>query len=224
MSEYWESLAKKDGSINTAEEFEAAAYRLVTEQVLYYSDKNSRSAYWLAARYEREFNQALSPLGIRLQVNRQLSYVYAVPEHAKTGTASVQQTILALVLRKIYDESARIGQLNDNGEVICDLIELEEKFRLETHRELPKKSELDAILAMFKRWGIARTSNAHDEIGGEHNTGDQPYVVVIRPAIVDVLGETALQRLVQWSDFTAADPLQASMDEEAAEKQEGDEE
>lgn len=181
----------------------------MTEQVLYYADKHSRVAYWLAERYEREFNQVLSPLGIMLKVNRQLRYACAIPEHAKSGTATVQQTILALLLRKIYDESVRIGQFNDDGEVFCDLVDLEEKYRLETHRELPKKSELDALLGMLKRWGIARTSYEQDGGGdGNGGSGDQPYVVVIRPAIVEVLGEVALQRLAQWSDFAAAEPSQ----------------
>lgn len=220
MSQYWESLASREDSMHTPEEFEAAAYRLVTEQVLYYADKHSRTAYWLAERYEREFNQALSPLGIVLKVNRQARYAYAMPAHAKSGTATVQQTILALVLRKIFDESARLGQMNDDGEVICDLVDLEEKYRLETHRELPKKGELDALLGMLKRWGIARTSNELDGVEGDLGPGGQPYVVVIRPAIVEVLGEVALQRLAQWSDFVAAEPQQADAGDEVVESQE----
>lgn len=221
MGQYWESLASRDNVMNTKEEFETAAYRLVAEQVLYYTDKHSRVAYWLTERYEREFTQALSPLGIMLKVNRQMRYTCAIPEHAKAGTATVQQTILALILRKIYDESARLGQLNDDGEVICDLVDLEEKYRLETHRELPKKGELDALLGILKRWGIARISNEQDGIDGDHGLGDQPYAVVIRPAIAEVLGEVALQRLAQWSDFAAADPLQENAVDDCTEIQEG---
>jgi hypothetical protein len=220
MGQYWETLASREDSTNTQEEFETAAYRLAAEQVLYYADKHSRVAYWLVERYERDFKQVLIPFGIRLLVNRQMRYACAIPEHAKAGTATVQQTVLALVLRKIYDESARLGQLNDDGEVICDLVELEEKYRLETHRELPRKSELDALLGMLKRWGLARTSSEQAGMDGEYGPGTQPYVVVIRPAIVEVLGEVALQRLSQWSDFAAADPMQENAVDDAAESQE----
>jgi hypothetical protein len=111
----------------------------VTEQVLYHADRHSRMAYGLIVQYERDFKQALAPLGVSIEINSQLRYVYAKPQHIKAGTASVAQTLLALVLRAIYDESARLGQFTDDGEVVCDLVELEEKYRLMTGRELPAR-------------------------------------------------------------------------------------
>ena len=76
----------------------------------------------------------------------------------KVQHSTVAQTLLALVLRKIYDESANGGHLDDDGEVQCDLVELGEKYRLATQRDLPGKGELDALLGVLKRWGIARKS------------------------------------------------------------------
>lgn len=198
MSRYWEAIAARTDGQNTAEEFESAAYRLVSEQVLYHADKQSRVAYWLVERYTKDFIQALEPLGIDVEVNTLLRYVFAKPRHAKSGTASVTQTLLALVLRSIYDESARVGQQNDNGEVICDLVELDEKYRLATGRELPSKMEFDALIRQFKRWGIAKMA---DEQNLESMDGDDDskLYVLIRPAIVDVLGDAALQRLGHWA-------------------------
>lgn len=202
MSIYWEASAARTEGQNTADEFETAAYRLVSEQALYHADKHSRVAYWLVERYTRDFERALEPLGIEVMVNTLLRYVYAKPRHAKSGTASVTQTLLALVLRSLYDESARAGQLNDNGEVLCDLVELEEKYRLETGRELPSKMEFDALLRQFKRWGIAKMADEQnlDEMDSD---ADSQLYVLIRPAIVDVLGEAALQRLGHWAQNKA---------------------
>jgi hypothetical protein len=197
MSQYWESLASRTESQHTSEELEMAAYRLAVEQVLYYSDRNSRTAYWMIERYEREFRQALAPLGIDVQVNRQLRYAYALPKHAKAGAASIAQTVFALVLRAIYDESASTGQLTDDGEVICDLVELAEKYRLMSGKELPTKGKLDALMETMKRWGIARKSEDQGLDDGDDMAG-QPYAVIVRPAIADVLGEAALARLVQF--------------------------
>lgn len=209
MSKHWEILAARTDGQNTAEEFESAAYRLVSEQVLYHADKHSRVAYWLVERYTRDFENALDPLGIDVKVNTLLRYAYAKPRHAKSGTATVTQTLLALVLRSLYDESARAGQLNDNGEVLCDLIELDEKYRLATGRELPPKMEFDATLRLFKRWGIAKMADetSLEEVDAEAES--QPYVM-IRPAIIDVLGETALQRLGQWAQNNAAGDTSSS--------------
>ncbi len=224
MSQYWDSVANRTMGQHTAEEFEATAYRLVAEQVLYYADRHSRTAYWMVERYERDFRQALDPLGISVQVNRQLRYAFAVPQHAKVGTASIAQTILALVLRMIYDESARIGQLNDDGEVICDLVELEEKYRQMSGRELPSKGKLDALLEVMKRWGIARVSQELTSDGSDGSSATQPYVVIIRPAIADLLGETALQRLSKFkmevpndTDDGAPENIEESIGQQAEE-------
>lgn len=198
MSRYWESLASRTDGQNTAEEFESAAYRLVTEQVLYHADKRSCVAYWLIERYALDFERALDPLGIDVKVNSLLRYVVAKPRNAKSGSASVTQTLLALVLRSIYDESARIGQQNDNGEVLCDLIELEEKYRLATGRELPGKVEFDGLLRQLKRWGIVKPADEQN-LEDVDDDADSRLYVLIRPAIADVLGENALQRLGYWA-------------------------
>lgn len=204
MSQYWESLASRTDDLHTSEDLEIAAYRLAVEQVLYYTDRHSRTAYWMIERYEREFRQALAPLGIDVQVNRQLRYAYALPKHAKAGAASIAQTIFALVLRAIYDESASTGQLTDDGEVVCDLVELAEKYRLMSGKELPTKGKLDTLMETMKRWGLAKKSEDHSLDDGDDLAG-QPYAVIIRPAIADVLGEAALARLVQFKTVASTD-------------------
>lgn len=194
----WEDLASRLDGVYTVEDFETAAYRLVAEQVIYHSDRSSRVTYGILDLYEREFAKVLAPLGVALSINRQLRYVTALPRHAKASTATVAQTLFALVLRGLYDEGVRAGGLTEDGEVLCDYIELQEKFHLMTGRDLPTRGELDTLLRSAKRWGIAR--RLEDDDSGhltplqEQSTGG----VAIRPAIVDVLGETALIRLAQW--------------------------
>ncbi|WP_321781676.1 DUF4194 domain-containing protein [Burkholderia pyrrocinia] len=214
MSHYWDSLASRTEGQHTSDELEMTAYRLAVEQVLYYADRYSRTAYWMVERYEREFRQALAPLGIDVQVNRQLRYVYAIPKHAKAGTASTAQTVFALVLRALYDESASTGQLTDDGEVICDLVELAEKYRLMSGKEFPLKGKVDALMETMKRWGIARKSEEHGLDESTDATG-QPYAVIIRPAIADVLGEAALARLAQFKAVAGGDTSDPNTDSSA---------
>ena len=204
MSNYWETAASRTDGQNTADEFEAAAYRLVTEQVLYHSDKHSRTAFYLVERYTKEFEHVLEPLGIVLDVNSLLRYVFAKPKHQKSGSASVSLTLVALVLRTLYDESARIGQQNDNGEVLCELIELDEKYKLSTGRELPAKAEFNSILRQLKRCGLIRMADEQslEDFDGE---ADSQSYILIRPAIVEVLGETTLQRLGHWAQTKNVD-------------------
>src|SRR5690606_17095629 len=144
MSNYWQELATSSDGYYQAEDFEAAAYKLVAEQVLYHADRSSRKAYGLIERYERSFCKVLDPLGITLGVDRQLLFAYALPRHATPTLASVAQTLFALVLRGIYEDGMRAGQLSDeSGEILCDFVELREKYQLMTNRELPGKGELE---------------------------------------------------------------------------------
>lgn len=198
MSEYWADLALKLDGLYTAEDFESAAYRLVAEQVIYHADRNNKISYSVINLYEKEFNKVLGPLGLSITVNHQYRYVAAIPRHAKSSTASVAQTLFSLVLRGIHEDGARGGDQTEEGEVICDYIELQEKYRLMTGRDLPAKGELDGLLRTARRWGIVRQleedegadlSSAH-----EHSTSG----IAIRHAIIEVLGETSLMRLAQW--------------------------
>lgn len=194
----WEDLASRLDGIYTVEDFETAAYRLVAEQVIYHSDRSSRLTYTILDLYEREFAKVLAPFGMSLSINRHLRYVTALPRHAKAGTATVAQTLFSLVLRGLYDEGVRAGGLTEDGEILCDYIELQEKFHLMTGRDLPTRGELDTLLRAAKRWGIAR--RLEDDDSG-HLPSFQELAnggVAIRPAIVDVLGETALIQLAQW--------------------------
>lgn len=198
MSDYWDTLAARSNGLYVSEDFESVAYRLISEQVLYHSDQRSRMAYTLAELYEREMEKVLSPFGIHLQINRSMRYVVAIPSHAKTTMATVSQTLFTLVLRGIYEESARVGYLSEDGEVFYDLVELGEKYRLMTGRELPAKGEFDALMRMAKRWGIARHLDDVETGSSGFGADGQVGGIAIRPAIVDVLGEAAMQRLVSW--------------------------
>jgi hypothetical protein len=199
MSKHWENYIVRNNSDNTAEELTTAALRLATEQVIYYSDMRNRGVYWAIAGNEHEMRRVLDPLGLDLTIDPNLRFACAVPRFAKTGPATVNQSMLALVLRMIYDSYAQLGQMNDYGEVECDIVELEEKYRLLTGRELPSRGELTTLLHTLNRWGIARRHTDDDEVPVKDiDFGSQPYIITIRPAITVLLGEATLQRLVLW--------------------------
>ena len=206
---YWENAAQRSHGQFTCDELEAAAYRLVAEQVLYHADIHSRSAYWAIERNEKEYRSVLAPLGLDVHIDRSRRFAYALPRHAKSGTATVGQTLFALVLRVLYDEAARAGQRNDHAEAGYDLVEIEERYRQLVGREFPSKGRLDALMNDMKRWGLARKADESElEFADGAATGGQPYAVLIRPAIQELLSETALARLAEFRDSgTLASPV-----------------
>ena len=197
MSEFWEEVLERSDSLYDIETLETAAYRLVAEQILYRADRRSATAYNAIAHHERDMQVALAPLGLVVNVNRRAQYAYAIPARAKPGSATLKQTLLALVLRKVYDIGAGEGRFNESSEVMCDLVELDETYRQATLRPFPGGGELTALIQTMKRWGLVRI--IQDETAFEGNTSDQPYELAIRPGIVDVLGEAALARLAEWA-------------------------
>jgi len=209
---FWANAAEATKNVVTEDDFEAAANRLVTEQVLYAADRSSKVAYGLIRDFEREFKRALEPLGYVVRVNSQLRYACAIPKHARTSPVTVDQTLLALVLRKIFDEETRSGHHDENGEVACDLVTLEVKYKQMTGgRELATGGKLVALMQWMRRWGLARVSDEDDNQFGRD--ADQPYVVIIRPGIAEVLGETALARIAL---FTSPDAEVDGMDRTVA--------
>ena len=197
---FWENaVASADGM--TEDDFEQAASRLITEQVLYAADYRSKVAYALIRDFEREFRRALEPLGYRLHINGQLRYACAIPRHSRNAVASVKQTLLALVLRHIFDEETRSGHHDEHGEVACDLVTLTVKYQQITGRELESGGKLQELLRWMQRWGLARlVDDGGDYAGAELH---QPYAVIIRPGIAEVLGETALLQLARFAEAGA---------------------
>lgn len=195
---FWANAVEGTRNAITEDDFEAAANRLVTEQVLYAADRGGKVAYGLIRDFERDFKRALEPLGYAVRVNSQLRYACAIPKHAKSSPVTVEQTLLALVLRKIFDEETRNGHHDENGEVACDLVTLEVKYKQTTGgRELATGGKLAALMQWMRRWGIARVSDEEGDQLGYY--ADQPYMVIIRPGIAEVLGEAALTRIALFT-------------------------
>lgn len=205
MSSYWQDLASNSNGYYEAEDFAAAAYRLVAEQVVYHADLKSRKAFGIIEQYERHISKALAPLGITVGVDRQLMFAYALPQHPNPTSATVPQTLFALVLRGLYEEGMRAGEVADEtGEIICDFIELQEKYRLMTGRELPPKGELEALIRTTRRWGIVRRLEAADSKLAGLRIDSEDGGIAIRPAIRVILGESTLQQLALWGASASA--------------------
>jgi Domain of unknown function (DUF4194) len=190
MKRSWTTLSQLSGGTYTTQHFERTAYRLVTEQVLYSSDRNSRIDYHLVETYFADFAAVLEPLGIRLERNAHYRYVVALPAHGEGTAVSLEQTLLILVLRQRYDAAMRQGQIEDHGEVIVDLPDLQETYQALTGRPMPELGPLRDALRMLRRWSVCKTIECEPD-------DPQPFRILVRPAIVEIVGAQWLQRLDQ---------------------------
>jgi len=209
MKRSWNVLSQLSNGIHTVADFERAAYRLVTEQVLYASDRHARTTYHLVEDHFDDYLAALAPLGIRLERNAHYRYVVALPAHAEGVAVTLEETLLLLVLRQRYDEAARQGNIEELGEVVVELPELQEAYQALIARPMPEVGSLRALARTARRWGVARLVESELD-------DPQPFHLRVRPAIVDIVGETWLQRLDQHNRDDGAGDADAMEDDDAA--------
>lgn len=208
MKRSWNTLYQQTNGLYAVTDFERTAYRLVTEQVLYASDRNARSAYHMVEEYFDDYVAALAPLGIRLERNAHYRYVVALPAHSEGTPVTLDETLLLLVLRQRYDVAARQGQVEEQGEVIVELPELQDAYQALTQRPMPDVGTLRALARAAKRWGVARLVESEPD-------DPQPFHLRVRPAIVEVVGELWLQRLDQHNRDDDADSDDVTEDDDA---------
>jgi hypothetical protein len=188
MPTNWKRVAEQK-SLYAISDFQRAAMRLVVEQILYQSNPRQRIDYDIISTHESDFAEAIDLFGCRLDHNSQQRYVAAIPMQPDTSKIPLMHTLLALVLRKLYDHHMNRGSLNA-GIAGINLSELEIAFNESTGRELPMKpqSELIGLLDAMRRWGIARPVKAE-------NLGDAMWYVEILPGIQSLINERSLAML-----------------------------
>jgi hypothetical protein len=210
MKRSWNTLSQMSNGVYVVADFERAAWRLVTEQVLYASDRGSRVAYHLVEDHFDDYVAALAPLGIRLERNAHYRYVVALPSHGEGTPVTLEETLLLLMLRQRYDEAMRQGQVEEQGEVIVELPELQEAYQALSGRTMPDVGTLRTLARTLKRWGVCRLVDSEVD-------DPQPFHLRVRPAIVEIVGEQWLQRLDQHGgDDEQADADEATEDDDAA--------
>jgi hypothetical protein len=214
MKRSWNTLSQQSNGAYAVQDFERAAYRLVTEQVLSAADRGTRLAYHLVEDHFDDFVGALAPLGVRLERNAHYRYVVALPTHGEGTPVSLAETLLLLVLRQRYDAAMREGLIEDDGVVTVELPDLQEAYPALTGRPMPDVGNLRELARSLRRWGVGRlVESDHDD--------PQPFHLQLRPAIVEIIGEQWLQRLDQHYRGNADDdghdePATPAEDDDAA--------
>ncbi|QDI03430.1 DUF4194 domain-containing protein [Xanthomonas cerealis pv. cerealis] len=188
MSTMWDRLAEKS-KIYEANDFERAAYHLVTAQVLSVSDMATRKDYHIVAENLPSYEGAMALLGVNIKHVQQFRYIVATPRHVfNHAKATKAMTLLALVLRSVYHTIRLNGQEGDFGEGYIELPDLQDIYKNLTKMEFPKTAELRAQVVELERWGIAKQT---ESAGGDN----QPFRIMIHPAISEIITEEWLGQL-----------------------------
>lgn len=193
MPKDWSEFVKDKDSPYEEDDFRSAAYQLLTQQVLYETDKSDRTSYQLIDAHRHAFRDAFDLFGMDIEFDNDYRYCAAIPRMLRKTQMSLVESLLMLVLRKVYHEQAIHGDVV-NGAAHISIDELQEAYRAETKRELPTTTrELDSLLDTMKRFGILRKIST--------DPGDpQPYAIEIRPGIEKLVSENMITRMAAEQD------------------------
>lgn len=200
----WERLAAQSNGLYEEQDFQQAAYRLMMEQVIYAGDRGGRVPYELVTRHLGAFRDVFEQFGMTITHNPHHGYVVVIPRHAFGARMRLEETRLALLLRRVYDDRINAVDIVD-GEAFVTLEELEQLYKDLLGRQLPDRGEMRELVRSLKRNGMAREIEAED---------DQPFQIAIRPAITDILGQTALLQLAAYG--VDSEVVAEEADDEAA--------
>lgn len=181
----WERFAEQSQGLYVIADYERAGYLLMMNQVIYANDRGSRIAYDLLVKHASTYRELFDQFGMDFKHNELHSFVCVLPRHSVSDRMKLAETRFALVLRRLYDDKMNSTDIVA-GEALVGLEELERAYKELLGRDLPERMDLRDLVAAMKGYGIAREEQSSD---------DQPYEVAIRPAITEVLGETALLQL-----------------------------
>lgn len=184
----WERLAAQSNGLYEEQDYQQAAYRLMMEQVIYAGDRGGRVPYDTVTRHLGVFRDVFEQFGMAIIHNPHHGYVVAIPRHAFGARMRLEETRLALLLRRVYDDRINAVDIVD-GEAFVTLEELEQLYKELLGRQLPDRAGMRELVRSLKRNGMAREIESED---------DQPFQIAIRPAITDILGETALLQLAAY--------------------------
>ena len=209
MPKDWSTLAESS-DIYEASDFQNAAYQLLCSQVLYESEHRQRVSYQLVAAYRPAFMEVFDLFGMQLRFNDAFRYCYAIPHGSKQAVLPLQDTLLMLVLCKLWHERASRGELDDGNAVVA-IEELQESYRAETGRELPTQvGQVRELIERVKRFGAAKTLKNEDD-------ATQPFDIAILPGIEVLVSEVTLAKLtahVAMATVTAGGALTTAPEEE----------
>lgn len=163
----------------------SAGYQLLSRQFLHRRKQLQRKHYEVVVRFSRYFINLLDALNYNLVIEESLGYVGAIPRDF-TRRMRIDETLLLLALRKMYDDSVNNFNANDDSTVDITLDDFELNYQQFTGRDLPRtKNDFDALREPFERCGIV-------ELGEDEG---QPEIKRLRiyPTITSLINGDALK-------------------------------
>lgn len=147
------------------EEFKRICNRLLSHCFLCKKNVNNKADYYFVLKYRTEFQDYLSVLGYRLEINEEYGVIQLTnPQNYNRVNLKLFESIILLILRILYDEKKR--ELSVSDEVIINLGDIHDKFMsLQIREKMIDKTTMSNALKLFRRFQLIELldKNVSDE-------------------------------------------------------------
>lgn len=150
--ELLEHMLQKD-----RDEFKRICNRLLGQCFLCRGNTANRADYYFVRKYCKEFNEYLEVLGYRLEINDECGVIQLTsPQNYTRLKLKLNETIILLILRILYDEKKR--ELSVSDEAIVNLGDIQDKFlSLQIREKMIDKTTMRNTLSLFRRYQLIET-------------------------------------------------------------------
>lgn len=136
------------------DEFKRICNKLLSHCFLCKANESGRADYYFILKYRKEFQEYLSVLGYRLEINEEEGVIQLTnPQNYNRVNLKLMESVILLILRVLYDEKKR--ELSISDEVMVNLGDIQDKFlSLQIRDKMIDKTTMRNALSLFRRFQL----------------------------------------------------------------------
>ena len=136
------------------DEFKRICNKLLSHCFLCKANEAGRADYYFILKYRKEFQEYLSVLWYRLEINEEEGVIQLTnPQNYNRVNLKLMESVILLILRVLYDEKKR--ELSISDEVMVNLGDIQDKFlSLQIRDKMIDKTTMRNALSLFRRFQL----------------------------------------------------------------------
>lgn len=136
------------------DDFKRICNKLLSQCFLCRASGAGRADFYFVSKYKKEFQEYLSVLGYRLEINEDEGVIQLTnPQNYNRLNLKLFESVILLILRVLYDEKKR--ELSVSDEVIVNLGDIQDKFlSLQIREKMIDKTTMRNALHLFRRFQL----------------------------------------------------------------------
>lgn len=202
------SEARRGRDQTTEEDLQRALQALLLHQCIYSDRPMGGRPYTIVMRHRDFFEKYVGALNYKLVIEQRDGLAAIRPKSSGFGwrenRLKKDETFVLLVLRYIFEDATRRGEMDETGRVDTNTDELYDAYKTLSGTEPPSESRMKEILWMCKHRGLVRP--------GDPDRDERITPVTVLPGIRVVITDTFVEAVIDWVEKGAVDSEESFFD------------